>query len=220
MLAERGWLVRARHGLYVPVPLDAAAGVPWTDDPWLMVVKLYPTGYIGGWSACEHWGLTDQLFRELLVVTPDRAAPRRAMAGVTPIRVKVVKPDKIFGSRAVWRRSTKVSVSDPTRTIVDILDDPSIGGGIRHAADVLTTYLASEHRDDALLLDYAARLGNRTVYKRLGYLSERLEIGGPDLIEACHARISSGIGLLDPSSGRQGPIVTRWNLQINVKIDH
>ena len=129
MLAERGWLVRARHGLYTAVPLDAATTGEWIDDPWLLVAKLYPTGYIGGWSACEHWGLTDQLFRELLVFTPDRGAARGVVAGVTPIRVKVVKPSKVFGLRVVWRRATRVNVSDPTRTIVDLLDDPAVGAG-------------------------------------------------------------------------------------------
>jgi len=218
MLAERGWLVRARHGLYTPVPLDAATPADWIDDPWLIAAKLYPTGYVGGWSACEHWGLTDQLFRELLVFTPDRSAPRRAVAGVTPIRVKVVKPDKVFGVRAVWRRSVRLGVSDPTRTLVDLLDDPAVGGGIRHTAEVLAAYLASNHRDDALLLGYAERLGNRTVFKRLGYIAETLELGGRGIVDACRSRISRGVSLLDPSAGARGPIVTRWNLRINVEL--
>jgi predicted transcriptional regulator of viral defense system/predicted nucleotidyltransferase len=216
MLAERGWLVRAWHGLYTPVPLDAATPAGWIDDPWLIAAKLYPTGYVGGWSACEHWGLTDQLFRELLVFTPDRGAPRRAVAGVTPIRVKAVKPAKVFGVQTVWRRSVRVGVSDPTRTLVDLLDDPAVGGGIRHIAEVLAAYLASNHRDDALLLDYAERLGNRTVFKRLGFMAETLELGGPGIAAACRSRISRGVSLLDPSAEARGPIVTRWNLRINV----
>lgn len=218
MLAERGWVARARHGLYAPVPLDAATSGEWVDDPWLLVAKLYPTGYIGGWSACEHWGLTDQLFRELMVFTPNRGAPRHAFAGVTPIRVKVVKPAKVFGTRTVWRRTTRINVSDPTRTVIDLLDDPAIGGGLRQVGDVLATYFASADHYDALLLDYAKRLGNRAVYKRLGYLAEILGLGDPSLIEACRSRISSGVSLLDPGAEPRGPIVTRWNLRINVEV--
>jgi predicted transcriptional regulator of viral defense system len=218
MLAERGWVARARHGLYAPVPLDASTPGDWIDDPWLMVAKLYPTGYIGGWSACEHWGLTDQLFRELMVFTPNRGAPRHAVAGVTPIRVKVVKAAKIFGTRAVWRRTTRINVSDPTRTVIDLLDDPAIGGGLRQVGDVLATYFASADHDDPLLLDYAERLGNRAVHKRLGYLAETLGLGGATLIEACRSRISSGVSLLDPGAEPRGPIVTRWNLRINVEV--
>ena len=218
MLAERGWVARARHGLYTPVPLDASTSGAWIDDPWLMVARLYPTGYIGGWSACEHWGLTDQLFRELMVFTPNRGAPRHAVAGVTPIRVKVVKPAKVFGTRSVWRRTTRINVSDPTRTVIDLLDDPALGGGLRQVGDVLATYFASADHDDALLLDYTERLGNRAVYKRLGYLAEVLGLGGPALIEPCRSRISSGVSLLDPGAEPRGPIVTRWNLRINVEV--
>ena len=218
MLAERGWLSRARHGLYWPVPLDAATPADWTDDPWLMAAKLYPTGYVGGWSACEHWGFTDQLFRELLVFTPDRGAPRHALAGVTPIRARIVRPQRIFGVRSAWRRSTRVSVSDPTRTVVDLLADPAVGGGIGHAAEVLAAYLASSHRDDELLFGYIERLGNRAAYKRLGYIAEVLALGDSALVDVCHSRISRGVSLLDPSAAARGPIVTRWNLRVNVEL--
>jgi len=219
MLAERGWLVRSGHGLYTLVPLDAETPSGWVEDPWLVVAKLYPTGYIGGWSACEHWGFTDQLFRDLLVFTPDRGAPRRAVTGVTPIRVKLIRPAKVFGVASVWRGTVKVNVSDPTRTIVDMLSDPTVGGGIRHTAEALTAYLGSEHRDDGLLLAYIDRLGNRTVYKRLGYIAETLGIGGPALVAGCRARISRGVSLLDPAAEARGPIVTRWNLRINVELE-
>ena len=43
-------------------------------------------------------------------------------------------------------------------------------------ADVLGEYMASSHRDDALLISYDDRLGNRTVFKRLGYLIEHRRI--------------------------------------------
>jgi len=36
----------------------------------------------------------------------------------------------------------KVDVSDVHRTIVDMLDDPSSGGGIRHVAECLSAYFA------------------------------------------------------------------------------
>lgn len=218
MLADQGWLSRARHGLYWPVPLDAVTPAGWTDDPWLVVAKVYPTGYIGGWSACEHWGLTDQLFHDLLVFTPDRGAPRRFVAGVTPIRAIVIRPEKVFGTRSAWRRSTRVRVSDPSRTVVDLLADPATGGGIRHTADVLSAYFASAHRDDTLLLEYIERLGNRAAYKRLGYLAETLALANAALVDACRTRISRGISLLDPGVAARGPIVTRWNLRINVEL--
>ena len=64
--------------------------------------------------------------------------------------------------------------------------------------------LPAPQRDDALLLAYAEQLGNKTVYKRLGYLVEAVGIDAPALLAACQERMSSGYSLLDPSSPPKG----------------
>ena len=109
-------------------------------------------------------------------------------------------------------------MSDPSRTIVDVLDDPGLGGGIRHVSAVLEENLRSEHRDDALLVEYGARLGNRTAFKRLGWLLELLGIDDP-LRNACLARRSAGLGKLDPTVSGTGRIVRRWGLRVNVDLE-
>jgi predicted transcriptional regulator of viral defense system len=94
-----------------------------------------------------------------------------------------------------------------------------MGGGIRHIADILKAYLSYERRNDSLLLEYAHKLGNRTVFKRLGYLLEAAKANDATLIEACRKAMSSGISLLDPSAPRKGRFVRRWNLRVNVVLD-
>ena len=218
-LASRRWLARVRRGLYVTAPLEAADPGDWRADPWLIALHVFAPCYVGGWSACEHWGLTEQLFRELLVVTahPQRRAHVRLQG--SDFRVAARQPSAIFGTRPVWRGRERVDVSDPSRTIVDILDDPPIGGGIRHVAEAVREYFASEHRDDDRLLAYVERLGNRTVFKRLGFLVEQLEIVEADeLIETCLQRKSAGISALDPSIDAKGRITRRWNLRINSRV--
>ena len=108
-----------------------------------------------------------------------------------------------------------MDLSDASRAVVDILDDSPLGGGIRHVADVVGTYFNSEHRDDKLLEDYARRLGNPAVFKRLRNLMETLGLHAPDLCQECRASVSSGVSLLDPSLPDQGPILRRWNLRVN-----
>ena len=217
-LAAGGWLTRARRGLYIPVPLEAARSGDWHEDPWLIAAKLFPGGYIGGWSACEHWELTDQLFRDVLVYSPRRAASKTIAVDGTAIQMKLVPEKKLFGLRSIWRSTAKVTVSDPTRTLIDILDEPRNGGGIRQVVDVIDEYFRSSDRDDGLLVSYGDRFGNRAVFKRLGYIVEGLSFDAPGLLAACADRVSRGISLLDPSIGPRGPIVTRWNLRINAEI--
>ena len=215
-LAERGWLVRVCRGLYAPIPLDAIDPSAWREDPWVIASKLLgPDSYIGGWTACEHWGLTEQIFRETVVVTTKRGRSKEIEIQGFPFRIRRTTQLKTFGTKPVWRDQTRVYVSDPSRTIVDVLDDPSLGGGIRHVADVVNTYFRCEYRDDALLADYVRRIGNRTVFKRLGYLLETLQVHAPALLQACETSVSSGIGLLDPRLPEEGPILWRWNLRVN-----
>ncbi len=215
-LAERGWLVRVCRGLYAPIPLNAINPGEWREDPWVVASKLFgPDYYIGGWTACEHWDLTEQIFRETLVVTTRQVRGKETEIQGFPFRIRRTTPRKTFGTKPVWRDQTRVYVSDPTRTVVDILDNPSLGGGLRHVADVLDTYFRMEHRDDALLVNYLQRAGNRTAFKRLGYLLESLEIHAHDLLQDCERNVSTGIGLLDPSLPDEGPVVWRWRLREN-----
>jgi len=99
------------------------------------------------------------------------------------------------------------------------LDDPSIGGGMRHIAEVLRQYFEREYRDEAKLLEYMKWLNNRTVYKRLGYIIEILNLKFPHIIEICRSNISKGYSTFDPTVSAKGRFLRRWNLQVNVTIE-
>ena len=218
-LTERGWLVRVSRGYYTTVPLEAVVPTEWREDPWLIASKVYgPSCYIGGWTACEYWNLTDQIFNATVLFTTRRVRNTVTEVQGSPLRIKHTMHDKLFGTLFVWRGRSKVCISDPSRTLIDTLDTPELGGGIRHVAEVLDSYFGSEHLDEFLLLEYAERLGNRTVFKRLGYLLETLGIEAPELVRACRGGISSGISLLDPNLPKRGPTRRRWNLRLNTTI--
>lgn len=217
-LASRGWLSRVKRGLYTTVPLGASAPSDWRADPWIVAAKLYEPCYIGGFSACEYWDLTEQIFRDVVVFTSTPLRERTIEVQGTRFRLKCVDESKLFGTRSEWRDSVRVQVSDPSRTVVDILDDPSIGGGIHHVASVIAHYFENEHRDERRIAEYVNRLGNRTVFKRLGYLLELYDIPASETIAVCRRRLSSGLSPLDPSVRTKGKIVKRWNLRANVSL--
>ncbi|MFV1980821.1 MAG: type IV toxin-antitoxin system AbiEi family antitoxin domain-containing protein [Rhodothermia bacterium] len=216
--ASRGWLSRVRRGTYVTVPLGATVPSKWRADPWTVAHEAFSPCYIAGWSASEHWELTEQIFRSIVVITCASIRKRERRIQGTVFILKSLREEMHFGTRSVWRKQTRVRVSDPSRTVVDILDDPEIGGGIRHCADVVAAYFESEYRSDEELLKYIERRGNRTVLKRLGYLIEALDIDAPDVIGRCRAGQSKGISALDPTVAGGGRIVKRWNLRVNVTI--
>lgn len=214
----QGWVVRVRRGLYLPVPLGASARGGWTGDVWVILARIFTPCYMGGWSACEHWDLTEQVFRTVLVFTNSAARPRKGEIRGTPFVAKRIALSRLFGTRRIWREGVPVDVSDPSRTLIDVLADPSVGGGIRHVAQVVGAYFRSEHRNDRQLLEYGVRLGNRTAFKRLGFLVERLGLDAPEVLARCRAVLSAGYSRLDPRGPGRGRFLRRWRLLVNVEI--
>lgn len=218
-LSRNGWLARVRRGLYVVVPLEATEPSAWRADRWLVAQHVFDPCYIAGWSACEHWDLTDQLFRSTVVVTARPQRRSQVTIQGSDFLVAHRQESALFGTRPVWREGERVAISDPSRTIIDILDNPRLGGGIRHVSEIVSAYLVSEHRNDELLVSYGDRLGNRTVFKRLGFLVEMLGIEATDLVADCLARRSAGLAKLDPSIKHSGRIISRWGLRINSGVE-
>ena len=179
------WLYAISLWLYITVPLGSINPAERREDSWIIAASLFEPCYIGGWSACEHWGLTEQIFKDLIVITAHKIRKRKISIQKTPFILKQIQKKKIFGTKIVWRQQIKVKVSDPSRTLVDILDDPSIGGGMRHMAEIISQYFAGEYKDTAKLLEYIKMMSNRTIYKRLGYLIETLNLNYPNVIETC-----------------------------------
>ena len=140
----QGLLRRLRRGVYAPVPLTALGQEQVLEDPWVVVPELFGPAYIGGWSAAEHWGLTEQLFRSVCVVTTRQVRGKEQTIQGVPFVLKRTRAAAMFGMKGVWRGQVKVDVSDPVKTIVDMLDDPALGGGIRHVSDCLDTFLSEE----------------------------------------------------------------------------
>src|SRR5713101_6359928 len=136
----QGWLRRVGHGLYVPVPLDLAGTEQVVADPWVLVPTLFGECYIGGWTAAHHWELTEQLFNETFVFTTRRVTLKHVTAQGVAFLLHNIKPKRLFGLKTLWRGSAKVSISDPARTLVDMIAAPEVGGGIDHVADCLSNY--------------------------------------------------------------------------------
>lgn len=208
----QGWIRRLRRGFYAPVPIAALGQEQVLEDPWVIVPELFGPACIGGWSAAEHWGLTEQLFRKTLVLTARPIREKEQTIEGIPFVLKHVRAETLFGMRLVWRGSVRIDVTSPAKTIIDMLDDPAIGGGIRHVAECLGGYFERDDASPKELLALADQLDNRAVFKRLGFLAERRP-GQQDLAAACRERLSQGTAKLDPSAPCPR-LVTRWRLWV------
>jgi predicted transcriptional regulator of viral defense system len=217
--AEQGWLRRVRRGLYIPVPVDADQPNLWSEDPLVLADEVWAPCYFTGWTAANHWGLTEQIFRTTVVRTASRVRRIHERLLEHEYLLSHVNEHALgWGLRKVWRQERAVRMADPARVIIDSLDDSRLSGGIRHVSEMLVAYLA-EH-EPQLLVDYGDRAGNRTVFKRLGYLAA---ICAPAeavlLVEEARRRLPSGVTLLDPSAPPRGQLDHQWRLRINVHVE-
>lgn len=215
--AAQGWLRRVRRGLYIPVPVDAEDPLTWSEDPLVLANAVWAPCYFSGWTAASHWELTEQLFRTTVVKTTVRV--RSTSERLLDHEYVVSHVDAAlleWGMQRIWRDDRRVLLADPARTVVDVLDAPALGGGIRQCAELVAAYL-DDHEWERLI-EYGDRVGNRTVFKRLGYVVEAARLGHERLVEACRARLPAGVTLLDPSAPASGPRLGRWGLRLNVDV--
>jgi predicted transcriptional regulator of viral defense system len=209
---EQGWVRRVGSGAYVPASLDTVGMERVLDDPWVLVPALFAPAYVGGRTAAEHWDLTEQIFKDVVVVTGQAIRHKSERRQGFDFTLKHLDPKKIFGTKTIWRHRTKVPISDVHRTIVDMLDEPALGGGIQQIADCLDAYLKRPDRDNVRLVSYGDRLGNGAVFKRLGFLAEKNQ-NAAELVELCRVRLTAGYAKLDPAQNCNR-IVSRWRIAV------
>ncbi len=210
---SQGWLAHIKRGVYVSVPIEAETTNRALEDAWILIPELFEPAYVGGWSAAEHWDFTEQIFRDICVFSARPVTKRHQVLHNVPFVVTHASINTHFGCKAVWKKGMKILVSDPTKTIVDILSNPWAGGGIQHTVDCLKQYFNSSFFQETILLDYATRLGNGAVFKRLGYLSSQLWGDRHPLTVECLSHLTAGKAQLDPSlPGNK--LITRWRLFI------
>ncbi|MDT8397140.1 MAG: type IV toxin-antitoxin system AbiEi family antitoxin domain-containing protein [Pseudomonadales bacterium] len=214
---KQGLVRRVKRGVYAIVPPSAFLQKSVVADPWVLVPAVFRHAYVGGWSAAEHWDLTEQVFTTLLVCTTDALKRTQTRVAEIEIRARHVPELQFFGTTIVWREGTRVLVSDIHKTLVDMFADPALGGGIQHVSQCFSAYLRREDANAERLLDYARRLGRAATFKRMGYITEAL--GGPQgLQDACAARVTLGLAKLDPAI-KSPRVSKRWQLRLPKALD-
>lgn len=218
-LVRRGWLSRVRRGLYLILPLEAGREGTVIEDPWVLALELYSPCYIGGWTAAEHWGLTEQLFRATFVVTSAHIRHSRETFLGAEFHLTRGTQERVAQVGQVWRGRERIAVSDRERTIADALANPSWVGGVRHFVEILRTYRESKEWNPNRLIERLEEIGSGASFKRLGYLAETVLKSEPHLVKEALARRTSGVVKLDPSIAERGRINTRWGLSVNLPIE-
>lgn len=217
-LSKKGWMQRLRAGVYRIVPLGSDSGDPVPEDPKAIAMTLFAPCYIGGWTAAEHWGLTEQIFNVTIVLTAKKQRTSdHLIAGLT-FKTRHMSQQNFFGTKKIWSADQVILLSDVHRTLIDILNDPAIGGGGRALVDIGRSYSEKKEADPEILWQYAQQLDQGAVFKRLGFLAEKILHLGDDYLARVRVKCKSGVILLDPRGPKTGPILTNWGLRVNIPL--
>ena len=110
-------------------------------------------------------------------------------------------------------------VTDPERTFLDCLHLPRHAGGITEVAAALVRAWPTVDQDR--LISHADRLGNASVSRRLGALTEALDLDQAGRLGGWlpHRQWRGRPVSLDPSLPAGGEIDRRWGVRMNVPPD-
>ena len=220
-LRRNDWIVPLRRGLYA-----LSSTVPGVSDAheFEVAMALANPASISHWSALHYHGLTEQVPREVFVLTTTessvprvRRAEARRPEGGYPVgdvtyRFVQVRPARFFGTQEMWIGAARVAITDVERTLLDGLSMPQHCGDF---AEVLDAFQVGMDRlDIERIARYASRL-DATTAKRLGWV---LEYHGDDSssIDRLVSLPVRGYRMLDPTGPRRGPCNSRWMVQENL----
>jgi len=211
-LTRKGRIQRVKRGIYTLVPAKAGYKPKWTEQAYIFLEDMLNEYYVGYWTAMSHWNMTEQTPRTVFVATAQRKRNFTYNDSV-PIHFVTLNPRKLYGWVYATAGGHRFRVSNPEKTVVDSMDLPQHAGGVPEAAKSLNYDL-----DWDKIIEYADRLGNRTVHKRLGYIIQLLEIDTPrHILMNLKEGVSSGYSWLDPTAPKEAhKLDTTWRLKINV----
>ncbi|MCZ7356674.1 MAG: hypothetical protein O8C66_02075 [Candidatus Methanoperedens sp.] len=213
-LKAKRWIEKIEAGKYLIIPLSAGVKPKYTEHEFIIGSKLVEPYYVSYWSALNYHHMTEQIPFSVFIATTKRKSNKEIL-GVKYIFVTLSK-NKFFGFTTSSIAGKSVNISDREKTIADCLDRPEYCGDITEATKALRSIDLSYKK----IVDYAIKMGNATILKRLGYLSEILKLDlGEGLRKRMLKNISKGYSVLDPSvKTRTGKYNEKWRLLVNRKI--
>jgi len=215
---NRGVVSRLEPGLFVLVPPELGRATEFAGNPYLVARRLAEGAdyFISHASAMElHRMVTQPQF--VIFTSTTKRLRNRTIQG-SEFRFVLVRRDDFFGVTTHWiSKQDSVKVSDIVRTVIDGLHLPAYSGGVSEVAKGL--WMRRDVAKPERLIEYALRLGNGAVIRRLGYLLELYGLAAPEQLQRLRDSLSATYAVLDPILPPDGRYISGWRLRVNVPPD-
>jgi predicted transcriptional regulator of viral defense system len=202
-LKADGLVAEVEKGKYLLLGLEPERVL---SNPFFIASHLVTPAYVSYWSALHFYGFTEQVPLTAFVATTKKKRP--VTFRDLRFRFVTVKSHKFFGYRRERVGDLPALVADEAKAIVDSLDQPRYAGGIAEVAKALRA--AMEAVDVPILVEYANRMGDKSLASRLGYL---LEVLGRPVEGLLRSASPVRLDPARPCAGRTDP---HWRVVVNV----
>ncbi|MCK4327859.1 MAG: type IV toxin-antitoxin system AbiEi family antitoxin domain-containing protein [Candidatus Diapherotrites archaeon] len=210
-LTAKGWIERLERGKYVFLPLEAGVD-KWSENPLYIVPNLITPYYVSYVTAMHFHGFTEQV----PVVVAVAAVKQKKAVEFQGTRYEFItlSKHKFFGWEEIELKGGQtVNMASKEKTIVDCFDKPRHSLGVSECVKAL--HNARGEVSVKILVDYALRMRNKTLVKRLGYCMDVLGMTVPKKLLAVAKRDKKYV-LLEPLAGSHGKADKKWKVIKNV----
>lgn len=215
-LVRKRILERLARGLYLLIPIEAGSQRLHSEDALVVASALTSPAAVAYWSALNFHQFTEQIPDVVFVETTRQVLRREREVLGMRFRFIRVAEHKFFGVETVQTGDKPVRVTDREKTLLDALDHPEYCGGMIESAKALVT--GWKECVPAKVLDYAVRMNNSAVFKRLGFLLEHYGLADSPYLERIRKRLRPGYSKLEPLNSLRGPHCARWLIRINLSL--
>jgi len=176
---------------------------------------LAPDGGIAYWSALNHHNLTEQFVNVVFVQSAKRRSEELIIENVRYKFIKI-KPDKLIGYKELGYGNHKFKITDIEKTILDCFELPHLAGWYQEIIKAFNNADINQNK----LIKYCKVVNNKSVIKRLGFLSEfLLKPNMKKFIEYAQSIVTKPYSLFEIDGETKGEYNSRWKLIINMPND-
>ncbi len=214
-LVRGGWLVRLKRGVYFISPFEMGKEGGVTEHEFVIASYFISPYMIGLWSTLNQHGLSEQIPDRVYVLSTRRVSRPVRKIGASIYQIVVIPKKRFFGAQEIWFGSKKAVITDLEKTLLDALLLPEYCGGM---IEVVKSFKAALAKIDfEKLTRYAQKMRKGVIFKRLGILMDHLKPGFSQK-KIWQRHLSKGISLFDPQGVPEGPIVSEWNIRVNLNL--
>ncbi|MBU4245436.1 MAG: hypothetical protein ABIF85_01705 [Nanoarchaeota archaeon] len=180
-------------------------------DPFILASNIVWPSYISLWSAIRHYNLTEQLPRDIWVITTRNISRKEILFNNTRILFIRTRPKYFFGYRKTQISGFEAFIAEPEKALLDgilfkKISFSEIAYIIKHNRKILRMNL---------LADFAIESSNQPAIKRLGYLLDAL---GFDYYNKFKKHLSGSFVPLEYAIPAKGKRNEKWRVLENTVI--